>query len=87
MEMAADGSQTGGMKRSKATESFAEIATARIELNGTDPPIWREVEIPTSITLKVLHDIIQVSSDIRNWPGLLPHPRMLPSAPVLEPSP
>ncbi len=25
----------------------------------TDPPIWREVEVPTSITLKVLHDIVQ----------------------------
>jgi hypothetical protein len=24
-----------------------------------DPAIWREVEVPTSSTLKVLHDIIQ----------------------------
>ena len=42
-----------------AAESFNEIATVRIDLVGTDPPIWREVEIPTSITLKVLHDVIQ----------------------------
>jgi hypothetical protein len=28
-------------------------------LQHTDPPIWRQVEVPTSITLKVLHDIIQ----------------------------
>jgi hypothetical protein len=61
MELAADGWQTGGMKRPSATDSFAEIVTARIELKDTDPPIWREVEIPTSITLKVLHDIIQAS--------------------------
>ena len=35
------------------------IATLRIELQDTDPVIWRQVEVPTSITLKVLHDIIQ----------------------------
>jgi len=42
-----------------ATDSFNEIATVRIELRDTDPLIWREVEVPTSVTLKVLHDIIQ----------------------------
>jgi hypothetical protein len=36
-----------------------EIATVRIELRHTDPLIWREVEVPTSIALKALHDIIQ----------------------------
>ena len=49
------------MKRPSATESFAEIANARIELKDTDPLIWREVEIPTPITLKVLHEIVQAS--------------------------
>ena len=39
--------------------SFNEIATLRIELQDTDPVIWRQVEVPTSVTLKVLHDIIQ----------------------------
>lgn len=45
----------------KKTASYSanEIATVRIELRDTDPVIWREVEVPTSITLKVLHDIIQ----------------------------
>jgi hypothetical protein len=28
-------------------------------LQHTDPPIWRQVEVPTLITLKVLHDIIK----------------------------
>ena len=32
----------------------------RIELCDTDPLIWRQLEVPTSITLKVLHDIVQV---------------------------
>ena len=42
------------------SDSFNEIATVRIELRHTDPLIWRQVEVPTSITLKVLHDIIQI---------------------------
>ena len=44
-----------------AIASFTEIATLRIELKDSDPPIWRMVEVPTSITLKVLHDIVQVT--------------------------
>jgi Plasmid pRiA4b ORF-3-like protein len=46
-------------KQDAASDSFNEIATVRIELRDTDPLIWRQVEAPTSITLKVLHDIIQ----------------------------
>lgn len=46
---------------SSASESLNEIATLRIELKDTDPLIWRQVEVPTSITLKVLHDIIQIT--------------------------
>lgn len=42
-----------------AVDSFNEIATIRIELKGSDPLIWRQVEAPTSITLKTLHNIIQ----------------------------
>jgi len=46
--------------QSAASDSFNEIATVRIELRHTDPLIWRQVEVPTSITLTVLHDIIQI---------------------------
>ena len=42
-----------------ASDSVNEIATVRIELRHTDPLIWRQGEVPTSITLTVLHDIIQ----------------------------
>ena len=45
--------------KSAASDSVNEIATVRIELRDSNPLIWREVEVPTSITLKVLHDIIQ----------------------------
>lgn len=46
---------------SAAFASFNQICTVRIELLDTDPLIWREVEAPTSITLKVLHDIVQIA--------------------------
>jgi hypothetical protein len=42
-----------------ALDSINEIASVRIELVGSEPLIWRQVEVPTSITLKVLHDVIQ----------------------------
>lgn len=48
-------------KTSTASASLSEIATVRIELKDTDPLIWRQVEVPTSVTLKVLHDIIQIT--------------------------
>ena len=44
-----------------AADSFNEICTVRIELLDTDPLIWRQVEVPTSITLKVLHDVVQIA--------------------------
>jgi hypothetical protein len=45
------------------TDSANEVCTIRMELLDTDPLIWREVEVPTSITLKVLHDTIQIVMD------------------------
>ena len=44
-----------------------EIATIRIELIDTDPPIWREVEVATSISLKTLHAVIQAAFGWRNY--------------------
>ena len=49
------------MTARRAIDSFTEIATVRIDLKDSDPPIWRLVEVPTSIALKVLHDIVQVT--------------------------
>jgi hypothetical protein len=42
------------------------IATLRIDLLDSDPPIWREVEVPTSMTLKQLHAVIQAAMDWEN---------------------
>jgi len=36
------------------------IARVRIELEGTDPLVWRELDLPLSTTLAALHDIIQI---------------------------
>ena len=44
-----------------AIDSIDEIATVHIELVGSDPPIWRQAEVPTSIKLKGLHDVIQAA--------------------------
>ena len=48
-------------RSSAAPEEPEEIATVRIELRGSDPAIWRQVEAPTAITLKGLHGIIQAA--------------------------
>ncbi len=51
-------------------DSVNQICTLRIELCDSDPLIWRQVEVPTSITLKVLHDVIQAAmgwADYHLW--------------------
>jgi hypothetical protein len=60
-------SQTSRTRKTKtldsarsASNSFNQICTIRIELRDSDPLIWRQVEVPTSITLEVLHDVIQI---------------------------
>jgi hypothetical protein len=37
------------------------IATLRIDLLDSDPPIWREVEVPIAMTLKQLHALVQAA--------------------------
>jgi hypothetical protein len=44
-------------------DSVNEVCTVRMELRDSDPLIWREVELPTSMTFKVLHDVIQIVMD------------------------
>jgi hypothetical protein len=44
-----------------AGDSFNQICTVRIELLDTNPLIWREVQVPTSITLRMLHDIVEIA--------------------------
>ena len=37
------------------------IARIRIELEDTDPMVWRELDLPLSTTLATLHELIQVA--------------------------
>ncbi len=36
------------------------ITRVRVEIEGTEPLVWRELDLPLSTTLATLHDIIQV---------------------------
>ena len=42
-------------------DNVNEICALRIELCDSEPLIWRQIEVPTSITLKVLHEVIQAA--------------------------
>lgn len=37
------------------------IATLRIDLLDSDPPIWREIEVPIAMTLRQLHTVVQAA--------------------------
>ncbi|WP_245517709.1 plasmid pRiA4b ORF-3 family protein [Methylorubrum sp. Q1] len=43
-----------------------QIARLRITLEGIEPAIWRQVEVPLNATLKALHDVIQAAF---GWEG------------------
>jgi hypothetical protein len=45
------------------TDPANEVCTIRMELRDSKPVIWREIEVPTSITFKVLHETIQIVMD------------------------
>jgi hypothetical protein len=47
--------------KAPAPHQALEVCTIRIELRDTEPLIWREVEVPTGITLNVLHDVVQAA--------------------------
>ena len=66
-----------------ASDTAAEICTLRIELLDSDPLIWRELDVPTAITLHVLHDIVQVAmawDDAHLWEFSIPSRRRGPWA-------
>lgn len=38
-----------------------QIARLRISLEGIEPAIWRQIEVPLTATLKALHDVTQAA--------------------------
>jgi len=45
----------------------AEILKLRVTLVGSKPAVWREVEVPSSMTLAALHDVLQVLMDWEDY--------------------
>ncbi|MCX0271053.1 plasmid pRiA4b ORF-3 family protein [Nocardia zapadnayensis] len=45
----------------KTRNGRAPILRLRVDLRGARPPIWRRLEVPGDITLRALHDVIQVA--------------------------
>jgi pRiA4b ORF-3-like protein len=63
----ADGSEAALIYNAQMNTAADQIAAVRIELIGADPPIWREVEVATSISLKSLHVVIQAAFGWENY--------------------
>jgi hypothetical protein len=52
------------------SDSFNEVCTMRIELADSDPLIWRKLDVPTSLSLKAMHEVIQAAMgwfDMHPW--------------------
>jgi hypothetical protein len=44
-------------------QHYTDIARIRIELAGTDPLIWRRVDVPLDLRLRRVHEVIQAVFD------------------------
>jgi len=44
-----------------------EILQLKVTLKGSKPPIWRRLEVPATITLDKLHEVLQVAFDWGGW--------------------
>ena len=60
MELATAACQNGGMSADDSVPADT-IATLRIDLLDSNPPIWREIEVPVAMTLKQLHAVVQAA--------------------------
>jgi Plasmid pRiA4b ORF-3-like protein len=47
------------MPKNHTVEKPQEIYQIKVTLLGTDPPIWRRLLIPATLTLQQLHDVLQ----------------------------
>ena len=64
MATAKKATKKAAKKAAKGTAKAAgppEIMQVRIELLDIKPPIWRSVQVPATITLAEMHDVIQLS--------------------------
>jgi hypothetical protein len=66
------------MSARQVVGAASEILKLRVTLVGSKPDIWREVEVPSSMTLAALHDVLQVLmgwEDYHLWCFELDHRR------------
>jgi hypothetical protein len=54
-------SNTRRAKPGSGVVSGRAIHKIKVSLRGSRPPIWRRLEVPSGITLRRLHDVIQAA--------------------------
>jgi hypothetical protein len=74
----AAGSQpnVGGRRVSKRTlpklseTSATSVHVVTVSLEGADPPVWRQLELPSTMTLDRVHEVLQ---EVFSWEDCHPH--------------
>ena len=61
---------TRRLKPGASTAPARTVHTIKITLDGSRPPIWRRLQVPSAITLSALHDVLQAAfgwEDYHMW--------------------
>jgi hypothetical protein len=57
-------------KPGASTAAARTVHTIKVTLAGSQPPIWRRLQVPSTITLRALHDVLQAAlgwEDYHMW--------------------
>ena len=57
-------------KPGASTAPARTVHTIKVTLAGSQPPIWRRLQVPSTMTLRALHDVLQVAfgwEDYHMW--------------------
>jgi hypothetical protein len=57
-------------KPGASTAPARTVHTIKVTLAGSQPPIWRRLQVPSTITLRALHDVLQAAfgwEDYHMW--------------------
>ena len=53
------GDDGGGGDDDASSSELGHVLRVKVSLAGIRPPIWRRLELPASLTLRRLHDVLQ----------------------------